>query len=47
MAEEKKMHGFRAKLDYWLKHNMTFYKVFNVTASSFMRLWGKFGSASI
>ena len=42
MAEEKKMHGFRAKLDYWLKHNKTFYKVFNVSASSFMRLWGKF-----
>ena len=36
------MDGFRAKLDFWLKHNKTFYKIFNVTASTFMRLWGKF-----
>ena len=40
--EEKKMHGFRARLDYWLKHNITFIKVFKFTASRVMRLWGKF-----
>ena len=28
---EKQMHGFRARLDYWLKHNYAFYKLFNVT----------------
>ena len=42
MAEEKKMDGFRARLDYWLKHNGTFYKIFNVTASTFMKTWGFF-----
>lgn len=42
MAEEKKMHGFRARLDYLLKHNYFFFRFFNFTASSFMRLWGKF-----
>ena len=36
------MHGFRARLDYWLKHNYFIYKVFNVTASTFMRVWGCF-----
>lgn len=42
MATEKQMHGFRARLDYWLKHNYTFYKIFNVSASAFMKLWGCF-----
>lgn len=41
MAEQQ-MHGFRAKLDYWLKHNKVFYRFFNVSASAVMRLWGKF-----
>ncbi len=39
---EKQMHGFRARLDYFLKHNYTFYKLFNVSASTFMRVWGWF-----
>lgn len=39
---EKQMHGFRARLDYALKHNYVIYKVFNVTSSLFMRIWGKF-----
>lgn len=39
---EKQMHGFRARLDYWLKHNYAFYKLFNVTASACMRVWGWF-----
>lgn len=42
MAKETQMHGFRARLDYWLKHNYFIYKVFNVTASTFMRVWGCF-----
>ena len=40
--KEQQMHGFRARLDYWLKHNKTFYKFFNVTVSNAFRLWGKF-----
>lgn len=36
------MQGFRARLDYALKHNYVIYKVFNVTSSLFMRIWGKF-----
>lgn len=36
------MQGFRARLDYWLKHNNLFYKVFNTSASLFMRMWGRF-----
>ena len=36
------MHGFRARLDYWLKHNYAFYKLFNVTASACMKVWGWF-----
>jgi CDP-glycerol glycerophosphotransferase len=39
---EKQMHGFRARLDYFLKHNYIFYKLFNVSASTFMRVWGWF-----
>ena len=42
MAEERKMHGFRARLDYWLKHNEEFFNFFNAIASAVMRLWGKF-----
>lgn len=42
MAEEQKMHGFRARLDYYLKHNYAFYKMFNLAASSFMKGWGLF-----
>lgn len=42
MAKETQMHGFRARLDYWLKHNYFIYKVFNVSASTFMRAWGCF-----
>ena len=39
---ENQMHGFRARLDYWLKHNYVFYKLFNVAASTFMKVWGWF-----
>lgn len=39
---EKKMHGYRARLDYILKHNYVVNRLFNWTASSFMRLWGSF-----
>lgn len=41
---EKQMHGFRARLDYFLKHNHAFYKLFNVSASTFMKVWGWFVS---
>ena len=40
--EEKKMKGLRARLDYLLKHNRTINFLFNVTASTFMRVWGTF-----
>ena len=36
------MQGIRAKLDYWLKHNVTFNRIFNFMASRAMRLWGIF-----
>ena len=36
------MHGFRARLDYWLKHNKAFYKFFNFLASNAFKLWGFF-----
>lgn len=39
---DNRMHGFRARLDYALKHNYAIYKVFNVTSSLFMRVWGLF-----
>lgn len=39
---EIQMHGFRARLDYWLKHNYAFYIFFNVSASTFMKVWGWF-----
>lgn len=38
------MHGFRARLDYILKHNYFVNRLFNWTASSFMRAWGLFVS---
>lgn len=39
---EKKMHGFRARLDYILKHNYTIYRLFNFTASTMMKFIGLF-----
>lgn len=39
---ELKMHGFRARLDYVLKHNYTVNRLFNWTASTFLRVWGWF-----
>ena len=40
--EEKKMHGFRARLDYWLKHNILLFKIFKTTVSFCMRVIGLF-----
>ena len=39
---EKKMHGFRARLDYVLKHNQTINKLFRKSASMCMKSWGYF-----
>lgn len=39
---EQKMHGFRARLDYVLKHNYAVNRLFNWTASSFLRVLGCF-----
>ena len=36
------MHGFRARLDYWLKHSNTFYRIFNVIVSFALRVLGLF-----
>ena len=36
------MHGFRARLDYILKHNYAINRIFNWMASSFMKVWGYF-----
>lgn len=36
------MHGFRARLDYVLKHNYAVNRLFNWSVSSFMKLWGLF-----
>ncbi len=36
------MHGFRARLDYWLKHNILFFKIFKTTVSFCMRMIGLF-----
>lgn len=41
MAEQK-MHGFRARLDYVLKHNRFVNKTFRVSLSIVMRTWGLF-----
>lgn len=38
--EEQKMHGFRAWLDYQLKHNDAFYRFFQTTVSFGMRVIG-------
>ena len=40
--EEKKMHGFRARLDYLLKHNYAVYRFFNAAVSHCMRFVGVF-----
>ena len=42
MSEEKKMNGFRARLDYVLKHNQIVNKIFRCSVSAIMRLWGWF-----
>lgn len=39
---ERKMHGFRARLDYVLKHNYAVNRLFNWSVSSFMKFWGLF-----
>ncbi len=39
---EKQMHGFRARLDYLLKHNYAFNRFFTWGVSSVMRIWGLF-----
>ena len=36
------MHGFRARLDYILKHNYTINRLFNLTASTVMKIIGVF-----
>ena len=37
---EKQMHGFRARLDYVLKHNYTVNRLFTWCVSAVMRIWG-------
>ena len=39
---ENKMRGFRARLDYLLKHNYTVNRLFNWSVSSFLKVWGFF-----
>lgn len=39
---EKQMHGFRARLDYLLKHNEFINKCFRKSVSGIMRVWGVF-----
>lgn len=39
---EKKMQGFRARLDYVLKHNYFVFKIFNFTVSSFFKILSVF-----
>lgn len=39
---EEEMKDFRAKLDYVLKHNIAINKMFNVTASTFIKMMGLF-----
>ena len=41
MAEQQ-MHGFRARLDYVLKHNQFISALFRKVASACMRFWGLF-----
>ena len=42
MAEEQHMHGFRARLDYVLKHNHFISVLFLLLSSACMRIWGVF-----
>lgn len=37
---EQQMHGFRARLDYALKHNYFIYRLFNWTISPILKMWG-------
>lgn len=39
---EQQMHGFRARLDYLLKHNYVVNRLFTWSVSIFLRLWGVF-----
>ena len=39
---EKKMHGFRARLDYILKHNYIINRIFNFMASTMIKFIGLF-----
>ena len=39
---ERQMHGFRARLDYLLKHNEFFNRCFRDSLSAVMRIWGNF-----
>lgn len=39
---ETQMHGFRARLDYTLKHNYFINKTFRKSMSAFMRVCGCF-----
>lgn len=39
---EKQMHGFRARLDYQLKHNFFINRIFTWSASVFFKTWGLF-----
>ena len=41
---EKQMSGFRARLDYALKHINFIYRLFNVSVSTVMKTWGLFVS---
>lgn len=41
MAEQQ-MHGFRARLDYVLKHNYAINRIFHWTVSSILKVWGWF-----
>lgn len=40
--KEDQMHGFRARLDYLLKHNLFVYKSFDAVVSAGLRFWGMF-----
>jgi CDP-glycerol glycerophosphotransferase len=39
---EKQMHGFRARLDYVLKHNYAVNRLFTWSVSTLMKIWGSF-----
>lgn len=40
--KEKQMRGFRARLDYLLKHNLFVYKLFDKIVSLCLKVWGLF-----